>query len=446
MGMGVEMAEREMASKVEVVESGFVVPSERTPKQEICLSNLDIWYCRYYTPTVYVYGPNGDPNFFSVEAMKAALGKALVPFYPLAGRLGVNRDGRLEIQCTGEGVLFVVARSEFTLRDFKDFTPSTDVRPLLVPPMESVEPPCILIMFQVTFLKCGGVCLGVNLHHSVADGPGSIHFINTFSDIARGVGLTAPPFLNRTLLRPRSPPTVLFDHVEYLCQPSNDPLKAAIPLNEPVILKVSRDQLDSLKNRGTGNRSGLSTFKALSAHLWRCACKARDLPSVRVTRLHISIDARNRLQPPLPPTYFGNAAFRKAVVATAGEVVSDPLDHLAGKIHDAAVRSNDEFFRSLIDSLEQVNMRRMHISAWALPGTDLYAVSWLRMPIYDADFGWGKPVFMGTATSRSPCGMVHIMRSPGDDGGISVVASLEAENMPRFKKLFYEGLTGVESA
>ncbi|XP_008777438.2 putrescine hydroxycinnamoyltransferase 1-like [Phoenix dactylifera] len=440
MGMAVGMADVGM---VEVVESGFVVPSEGTPKKAIWLSNLDVWYRRYYTATVYVYRPNGDPNFFSVEAMKAALGKALVPFYPMAGRLGVDRDGRLEIQCTGEGVLFVVARSKFTLRDFKDSTPSVDVRPLLVPPVESAEPPCILLMLQVTFLKCGGVCLGVNMHHSVADGPGSIHFINTFSDIARGVGLTAPPFLNRTLLRPRSPPTVLFDHAEYLGQPSGDPLNAVIPLAKPVLLKVSRDQLDSLKS---GNRSGLSTFRALSAHVWRCACKARELHSVRVTRLNISVDARSRLEPPLPPTYFGNAAFRTSVVATAGEVLSDPLEHLAEKIHGATVRSNDELFRSLIDVLEQVNMSRMHVSAWALPGTDLYVVSWLRMPIYEADFGWGKPAFMGMTAPRMPCGMVHIMRSPGDDGGISLVVTLETENMPRFKKLFYEGLEGVESA
>ncbi|XP_038975450.1 putrescine hydroxycinnamoyltransferase 1-like [Phoenix dactylifera] len=440
------MAAREVGSMVEVVESGFVVPGEETPKQEIWLSNLDLWFGRHHTATVYVYRPNGDPNFFSVEGLKAALGKALVSFYPMAGRLVVNRDGRLEIQCTGEGVLFVVARSNLTLLDFEDFTPSMDVRPLLVPPVESAEPPCILIMFQVTFLKCGGVCLGVNLHHSAADGLGALHFINTWSDIARGVGLTAPPFLDRTLLRPRCPPTVLFDHVEYLCQPSDDPSKAVVPLADPVLLKISRDQLDSLKNRRTGNRPGLSTFRALAAHVWRCACKARELPSVRETRLYISADARNHLKPPLPLTFLGNAAFRTSVVATVGEVLSDPLEHLTEKIHDATVRSNDEFVRSVIDLLESANMTRMLRAAWALLGTNLYVVSWLGMPIYGADFGWGKPAFMGLARRRSPSGLVHIMRSAGDDGGISVVASLEAENMPRFKKLFYEELDGVESA
>nr|XP_010911178.1 putrescine hydroxycinnamoyltransferase 1 [Elaeis guineensis] len=444
--MGMEMAAKDRRGMVEVVESSFVVPSEETPKQEVWLSNLDLWFGTHYTATVFVYVPNGDPNFFSVEVLKAALGKALVSFYPMAGRLVVNRCGRAEIQCTGEGVLFVVARSNFTLRDFEDFTPPTEVRPLLVPPVESVEPPSILIMFQVTFLKCGGVCLGVNLHHSATDGLGVLHFLNTWSDIARGVGLRAPPFLDRTLLQPRSPLTILFGHVEYLCLPSEDPSKAVIPLAEPMILKISRDQLDSLKNSCSGNRAGVSTFRALAAHIWRCACVVRKLPSFRETRLYISTDARNRLKPPLPPTYLGNAAFRTSAVATAGEVISGPLEHLAEKIHAATVRSNDEFVRSLINFFEIANMRRMHPMSWALRGTNIYVVSWLRLPIYEADFGWGKPVFMALARRRSPSGMVHIMRSPGDDGGISVMVALEAENMPTFKKLFYEELDGVESA
>lgn len=97
------------------METGLVTPSDDTPKHEIWLSNLDLLVARGHTPTVYVYRANGDPNFFSVEALKAALGKALVPFYPLASRLGVGQDGRVEIQCTGEGVLVVVALSNSTV-------------------------------------------------------------------------------------------------------------------------------------------------------------------------------------------------------------------------------------------------------------------------------------------------------------------------------------------
>jgi shikimate O-hydroxycinnamoyltransferase len=47
---------------------------------------------------------------------------ALVPFYPLSGRLGVDSDGRVQIDCNAEGALFVVAQSDdHTVEDTSEF-------------------------------------------------------------------------------------------------------------------------------------------------------------------------------------------------------------------------------------------------------------------------------------------------------------------------------------
>lgn len=135
---------------VEVIKSELVAPSEATPKDPIWSSNLDLAARRGYTPTVYFYRPNGDSDFFSEDVLKTALAKALVRFYPFAGRLGVSPvDGRVEISCTAEGALFVVARADAALDDFNDFAPSTAMRDLFVPPACSPDPPCILLMLQV---------------------------------------------------------------------------------------------------------------------------------------------------------------------------------------------------------------------------------------------------------------------------------------------------------
>ncbi|KAJ0966463.1 hypothetical protein J5N97_027601 [Dioscorea zingiberensis] len=104
------------------------------------------------------------------------LGKALVTFYPLAGRLSLDEDGRLEVDCNAEGALFSVASAHCTVEGFGDFRPSPAVRQLLVPSVTEAERSSILMLFQLTFFQCGGVSLGCALHHSLIDGLTALHF------------------------------------------------------------------------------------------------------------------------------------------------------------------------------------------------------------------------------------------------------------------------------
>jgi shikimate O-hydroxycinnamoyltransferase len=141
--------------KVEVVETTLVAPSEATPRHALWLSNLDLAVPKTHTPLVYYYpkpaGGEGDGcPFFDPARLREALARALVPFYPLAGRLASGSGGRIEIDCTGEGALFAVARADFSGDEvFQDFEPSPEARRLLVPFAKSGEPPCVLAMVQV---------------------------------------------------------------------------------------------------------------------------------------------------------------------------------------------------------------------------------------------------------------------------------------------------------
>jgi shikimate O-hydroxycinnamoyltransferase len=123
----------------------------------VWLSNLDLLVARSHTPTIYVYrrpSPDIIPGFFSPDVLKAALSKALVPFYPLAGRLAQDGAGRPEIHCTGDGALLVTARADATLQDLAGgggFAPSDELRQMLVPSAADGEDRAgILAMFQVT--------------------------------------------------------------------------------------------------------------------------------------------------------------------------------------------------------------------------------------------------------------------------------------------------------
>ncbi|KAM3297128.1 hypothetical protein ACQJBY_039148 [Aegilops geniculata] len=122
--------------EVQVMESSFVTPTADTPTRAIRLSPFDLMLAsRGYTPLVHFYRrpETAGDDFFDVTRLKTALGKALVPFYPLAGRLRAGADGRLEIDCNGKGTLFLVAHSRLTMDDFSDFKPSSKQRRLFVP-------------------------------------------------------------------------------------------------------------------------------------------------------------------------------------------------------------------------------------------------------------------------------------------------------------------------
>lgn len=116
---------------ISVKSSTLVRPSAETPNEPIWNSNLDLVVPKMHTPSVYFYRPNGAERFFDADVMRAALGKALVPFYPMAGRLRCDSDGRIEIDCNAEGVLFVEAHTDSLVDDFGDFTPTPELRTLI---------------------------------------------------------------------------------------------------------------------------------------------------------------------------------------------------------------------------------------------------------------------------------------------------------------------------
>ncbi|XXG58613.1 hypothetical protein AAC387_Pa04g0885 [Persea americana] len=434
-----------MKMMIKVRESAVVRPAQDTPRHILWISNVDLVVSQMHTPSVYFYRPNGSTNFFDPQILKEALSKALVPFYPIAGRLKRDKNGRIEIDCNGEGVLFVEAETDAAIDDFGDFAPTMEFK-RLIPAADYTQDisSYTLLVLQVTYFKCGGVSLGVGLQHQVADGASGLHFINYWSDVARGLDLTIPPFIDRTLLRARDPPIPKFPHIEY--QPPF-PMKTPSPAQDTksctstAIFKFTRDQLNTLKSRsrdGPYNAPTYSSYEMLAGHVWRCASKARGLPDDQPTKLFIATDSRGRLCPPLPRGYFGNAIFTTTPIAVAGDLISKPVTYAAGLIHDILVRMDDEYLRSALDYLEmQPDLTPLVRGAHTFRCPNVGITSWSRLPIHDADFGWGRPIFMGPGGIGYE-GLGIVLPSPTNDGSLSLAISLHADHMVHFQKYLYD--------
>jgi shikimate O-hydroxycinnamoyltransferase len=297
---------------------------------------------------------------------------------------------------------------------------------------------------QVTYFKCGGAALGVGMQHHVADGYSGIHFINTWSDMTRGLPLTLLPFINRTLLRARDPPTPSFPHVEY--HPPPQMLSAPTTISEltksnPAIsvcmFKLTQSQLQQLKTKLPENSPKFSTYALLAGHVWRCVCLARNLPAEQQTKLYIAADGRSRLNPPLPHGYFGNVIFTATPIAEAGEVARS-VQAAAGKIQETMARMDDEYMKSAIDYLElQPDLSKLVKGPHTFRCPNIGITSWSRLPIHDADFGWGRSIFMGPGGITYE-GLAYVLPSPIGDGSQSIAISLQAEHMERFHELIYQ--------
>lgn len=424
----------------------MVRPAKETPIKSLWNSNVDLVVPSFHTPSVYFYRPNGSSNFFDAEKIKDALSRALVPFYPMAGRLKRDEDGRIEIDCNAEGVLLVEAETTAVVDDFGDFAPTLELRKL-IPSVDysagiSSYP---LLVLQLTYFKCGGVSLGVGMQHHVADGFSGLHFINTWSDMARGLDLTIPPFIDRTLLRAQDPPQPKFHHIEY--QPAPPMLKTTPVTDEDnntstdvSIFKITREQINLLKSKSKegGNEVTYSSYEMLAGHVWQSVCKARGLAHDQQTKLYIATDGRSRLQPHLPPGYFGNVIFTTTPIGKSGELVDNPTWFAASKIHDALVRMDNDYLRSALDYLEiQPDLSALVRGPHTFRCPNLGITSWTRLPIYDADFGWGRPIFMGPGGIAYE-GLAYMLPSPVNDGSMSLAIALQPQHMKLFANYLYQ--------
>jgi benzyl alcohol O-benzoyltransferase len=102
----------------------LVAPAKQTPHEIKRLSDIDDQEgLRFHFPMIHFYRYNPsmegrDP----AKVIRDALAKALVPYYPFAGRIRELQDGsrKLVVECTGEGVPFIEADADVTLEQFGD--------------------------------------------------------------------------------------------------------------------------------------------------------------------------------------------------------------------------------------------------------------------------------------------------------------------------------------
>lgn len=99
----------------------LVPPAEDTQRGLYFLSNLD-QNIAVIVRTIYCFKSESKGNEEAFQVIKRALSEVLVHYYPLAGRLTLSPEGKLIVDCTGEGAVLVEAEANCRIEEIGDIT------------------------------------------------------------------------------------------------------------------------------------------------------------------------------------------------------------------------------------------------------------------------------------------------------------------------------------
>nr|GMD36981.1 vinorine synthase-like [Ipomoea batatas] len=393
--------------KVELVSKEMMMkPSSPTSPhlKTLKLSFLDQISPPVFIPLIFFFHNHGeDDHGRSSQKLKQSLSKVLSLFYPLAGRL----KGNDFIDCSDDGALWLEARVHGFLKDVVENPLMEELEKFLpVEPYNNGDDGGLILAVQINYFLDGGIAVGVCMSHKIGDGLSLVNFVNAWAVAAREghvAGMSPPDFE----LPPSLFPPTTADLSGSGFSPSVGMTREKIVTRRVVF---SKEKLAALKKSAAARVSDPTRVEALSAFLWSAA--VRKKPQNPSAAVH-AVNLRSRMDPPLPDVTFGNL-WRPAIAVTSPETTQDDL---VSQLRTSIRKINAGHAKSLQNcNLYLENLHKAQ-EMFCKGETEFCSFSsWCRFPIYEVDFGWGRPVWACTTTF--PYKNVIILMSTKSGDGI----------------------------
>ncbi|KAJ7961283.1 HXXXD-type acyl-transferase family protein [Quillaja saponaria] len=437
---------------------------------KLSVSDLPMLSCHYIQKGVLLASP---PYPFDdlLTFLKHSLSITLTHFPALAGRLITDSDGYVHILCNDAGVDFIHAKAEH-LSINNLISPSLNYVPDYFKEFFTYDGTISysghykpLAAVQVTELG-DGVFIGCTVNHAVTDGTSFWNFFNTFAEICKGAKRISktPNFSRDTVFNslavlevPDGGPKVTFsvdeplrERIFHFSREAILKMKFKANYSERLIQKTARNGFpDSAEILGKQVNDGwktvtvdngkitsfleslfktaeISSFQSLCAQLWRSVTRARKLDETKTSTFRMAVNCRHRLEPRMDQHYFGNAIQSIPTVAAVGEILSRDLRWCADLLHKNVVAHDDTKVRRCVEDWEKAP-RLFPLGNF--DGASITMGSSPRFPMYDNDFGWGRPLAVRSGKANKFDGKISAFPGRNGDGSVDLEVVLAPETM-----------------
>ncbi|XP_030500309.2 alcohol acyl transferase 1 allele RGa [Cannabis sativa] len=430
-------------------EPELVKPAEATPREVKELSDIDDQESlRFIVPLIFFYKNKNKPSSSNsnimeehdhddpVKLIKEAVGRTLVYYYPLAGRLKEGLNRKLMVDCNGQGVSFVEATADVDFDQLANvIQPSSPFLHQFLFNLPSQSDNILaspLIFIQVTRLTCGGFLFALSLNHTMCDGFGLAQFLNTMAEMIRGAHVPSiQPVWQRDIFNARNPPRITCSHLEFedvplvspISECSNMVLDPNNHIQRPFFFSLY--QINSLRKQLPPHLAKTcSRFDLLTACLWKCRTIALNLNKNEVVRFSCLTSIRRKKEEMeklgLPLGYYGNTFAYPAAMSKAEVLCKSSLGDVVELIKKAKDQVNVEYMKSVADLMVIRGRPR-----FTEPGNFIVSDN-TRLGFDQLDFGWGLPKFGGVATCFSSISFLVSVEKEGEKG-IAVAIAFPTE-------------------
>nr|BDW80096.1 BAHD acyltransferase [Cynoglossum officinale] len=432
------------SSRVQLISRKFIKPSFSTPPpRNYKLGLLDQLLYDAQIPLAFYY-PNKTNNSSSpgntTTILENSFSKILASYYPLAGRLVDS----FNIDCSEMGATLIEAQVNCKMSEILGNPNNLSAQDAVYPkglPWKCNE--ASLLVAQISHFDCGGKAISLCMSHKVADAHSLCTFARDWASLAKQIKQSGD--------KNQSSPSIQLNAASIF-----PPIEE--PSFKPPESGFFQNYKDSVTKRFVFDSSKINEMKAIvsgetgitnptrvevvTALLHKCVNSAASIGEPNSDNFFfLVVNMRPLMNPPIPPSYFGNLCHNFGVPFPDAQDLSFPrlaqdltFPRFVSEIRKAKIQFYDKFKGITANEFrpEHLNFyENMKMIKDGGSNSNIYFCSSLcRFPFHEIDFGWGVPEMTSLETFQlKSC----IVLKDDRNGGVEAFVPLRKKVMNLFE-------------